>query len=113
MSLKYVSFRALLLREVVPPTQVRSGTAVVMPRINFHFLKVMMNSDTAAWGGGLPPNPEVIEDKMDEDTLEDSAAWNSVNLAGISPSFKACPFESARKGTKFVAPSVILLDSTS
>lgn len=49
---------------------------------------------------------------MDEDTLEDPAAWNSVNLAGISPSFKACPFESARKSTKFVAPSVILLDST-
>lgn len=41
----------LLLREVVPPTQLRSGTAVAMPRINFHFLKVMMNSDNAAWGG--------------------------------------------------------------
>lgn len=40
-----------------------------------------MNSDTAArgggggvCGGGLPPHPEVTEDKPDQDASQDSAA---------------------------------------
>lgn len=65
-----------------------------------------MNSDVAARGrgGSLPPHPEVTEDKPDQDAVPDSAAA----LTGISPSFKACPFQSPRKSTNFA----LLPDST-